>query len=183
MNSIVVSDYKVAGSCIKWLRANGGGRATFLPLNKISASRAKGRALMVARNPGIIGFAHDLLDFDEAIETAVLFACRNTLIVQSMDVARRNMGGVRMVTLDGSIVEATGAMTGGSASKAARPSFGGAGAAGAGREMIEAEGERGNLRYATVEAALKKIRASQVCYTHQSKPSKYHRTSAVGRTR
>ena len=161
MNSIVVSDDEVAGSCIKWLRANGGGRATFLPLNKISASRAKGRALMVARNPGIIGFAHDLLDFDESIETAVHFACRNTLIVQSMDVARRNMGGVRMVTLDGSIVEATGAMTGGSASKGARPSFGGAGAAGAGMENLEAAVERGNLRYSTVEAALKEIRDSQ----------------------
>ena len=78
MNSIVVSNDEVAASCIKWLGANGGGRATFLPLNKISASRAQGRALMVARNPGIIGFAHDLLDYDEEIETAVRFACRNS---------------------------------------------------------------------------------------------------------
>ena len=160
MNSIVVSDDEVAARCIKWLGANGGGRATFLPLNKISASRAQGRALMVARNPGIIGFAHDLLDYDEEIETAVRFACRNTLIVQSMDVARRNMGGVRMVTLDGSIVEATGAMTGGSSAKGTRPSFGGAGAAGAGMEKLESAVERANLRYSTVEAALKEIRDS-----------------------
>ena len=158
MNSIVVSNDEVAASCIKWLGANGGGRATFLPLNKINASRAQGRALMVARNPGIIGFAHDLLDYDEEIETAVRFACRNTLIVQSMDVARRNMGGVRMVTLDGSIVEATGAMTGGSSNKGARPSFGGAGAVGAGMEKLESAVERANLRYSTVEAALKEIR-------------------------
>ena len=158
MNSIVVSDDEVAASCIKWLGANGGGRATFLPLNKISASRAQGRALMVARNPGIVGFAHDLLDYDEQIETAVRFACRNTLIVQSMDVARRNMGGVRMVTLDGSIVEATGAMTGGSSAKGSRPSFGGAGAASAGMENLESAVNRANLRYSTVEAALKEIR-------------------------
>ena len=161
MNSIVVSDEEVAANCIKWLRANGGGRATFLPLTKISASRAQGRALMVARNPGIIGFAHDLLDYDEEIETAVRFACRNTLIVQSMDVARRNMGGVRMVTLDGSIVEATGAMTGGSSSKGSRPSFGGAGATGAGMDKLESAVERANLRYSTVEAALKDLRNNQ----------------------
>ncbi len=161
MNSIVVSDEEVAANCIKWLRANGGGRATFLPLTKINASRAQGRALMVARNPGLIGFAHDLLDYDEEVATAVRFACRNTLIVQSMDVARRNMGGVRMVTLDGSIVEATGAMTGGSSSKGSRPSFGGAGAAGAGMEKLESAVERANLRYSTVEAALKDIRTNQ----------------------
>jgi len=75
-----------------------------------------------------------------------------------MDVARRNMGGVRMVTLDGSIVEATGAMTGGSSAKGARPSFGGAGAAGAGMDKLESAVERANLRYSTVEAALKEIR-------------------------
>ena len=161
MNSIIVTDDKVAGSCIKWLRANGGGRATFLPLNKISASRTQGRALMVARNPGIIGFAHDLLDYDEEIETAVRFACRNTLIVQSMDVARRNMGGVRMVTLDGSIVEATGAMTGGSSNRGSRPNFGGAGAGGLGYEKLESAVENANLIYSVVEAALKELRINQ----------------------
>ena len=98
------------------------------------------------------------MDYDEQIETVVRFACRNTLIVQSMDVARRNMGGVRMVTLDGSIVEATGAMTGGSSAKGSRPSFGGAGAASAGMENLESAVNRANLRYSTVEAALKEIR-------------------------
>lgn len=63
-----------------------------------------------------------------------------------------------MVTLDGSIVEATGAMTGGSSAKGARPSFGGAGAVGAGMEKLESAVNRANLRYSTVEAALKEIR-------------------------
>ena len=161
MNSIVVNDDEVAANCIKWLKTNGGGRATFLPLNKISASRAQGRALMVARNPGVVGFAHDLLDYDDEIETAVRFACRNTLIVQAMDVARRNMGGVRMVTLDGSIVEATGAMTGGATSKGNRPQFGGAGSSGAKMEKLEAALSRANLYYSTVKAALDELRENQ----------------------
>ena len=161
LNSIVVSDDEVAAECIKWLKSNGGGRATFLPLNKISASRAQGRALMVARNPGVVGFAHDLLDYDEGIETAVRFACRNTLIVQSMEVARRNMGGVRMVTLDGSVIEPSGAMTGGASAKGNMPKFGGAGSSGAVLNNLESNLERANLYYSTVKAALDELRSNQ----------------------
>ena len=96
----MVTDDDVAAKCISWLRKNGGGRATFLPLNKLSVGRPQGRSLIVANNPGVIGFAHDLLDYDSEIDTAVRYACRNPLIVQSMDTARRHIGWVRFVTLD-----------------------------------------------------------------------------------
>ena len=105
LRSIVVTSDHVASKCISWLRKNGGGRATFLPLNKLSVSRPQGRTLLVARNPGVVGFVHDLLEFDPGVETAVRYAGRNTLVVDSMDVARDNMGGVRMVTLDGAVIE------------------------------------------------------------------------------
>ena len=108
LRSIVVTSDHVASKCIAWLKKNGGGRATFLPLNKISVSRPQGRTLLVARNPGVVGFVHDLLEFDPSVETAVRYAGRNTLVVNSMDVARDNMGGVRMVTLDGSVIESSG---------------------------------------------------------------------------
>ena len=121
LRSIVVTSDHVASKCISWLRKNGGGRATFLPLNKLSVSRPQGRTLLVARNPGVVGFVHDLLEFDPGVETAVRYAGRNTLVVDSMDVARDNMGGVRMVTLDGSVIESSGAMTGGSSSRKDRP--------------------------------------------------------------
>ena len=65
----------------------------------------------------MVGFVHDLLEFDPGVETAVRYAGRNTLVVDSMDVARDNMGGVRMVTLDGAVIESSGAMTGGSSSR------------------------------------------------------------------
>ena len=121
LRSIVVTSDHVASKCISWLRKNGGGRATFLPLNKLSVSRPQGRTLLVARNPGVVGFVHDLLEFDPGVETAVRYAGRNTLVVDSMDVARDNMGGVRMVTLDGAVIESSGAMTGGSSSRKDRP--------------------------------------------------------------
>ena len=161
LRSIVVTNDEVAAECIKWLRLNGGGRATFLPLNKLSVSRPQGRTLIVSRNPGVLGFAHDLLEYDSEIDIAVRYASRNTLIVQSMDIARKNMGGARMVTLKGDIIEGSGAMTGGSPVGSSKPSFGGGTPGQLGTEKLERALEEANLIYSTVEAALRELRANQ----------------------
>jgi chromosome segregation protein len=161
LRSIVVSSDHVASKCISWLRKNGGGRATFLPLNKLSVSRPQGRTLLVARNPGVVGFVHDLLEYDQSVETAVRYAGRNTLLVDSMDVARDNMGGVRMVTLDGSVIESSGAMTGGSSSKKDRPRFDGAAAGGSGIERLEMAVQEADLLFSTVDGALRELRRNQ----------------------
>ena len=160
LRSIVVRDDEVAAKCIKWLRQNSGGRATFLPLNKLKVSRPQGRTLLVARNPGIIGFAQDLLEYDQEVETAVIYASRNTLLVQSMEVARKNMGGVRMVTLDGSLIESSGAMTGGSSSRGNRPSFGGGAGGSSSIDRHEMIVQEANLLYSTVDAALRETMIS-----------------------
>ena len=161
LRSIVVSSDHVASKCIAWLRKNGGGRATFLPLNKLSVSRPQGRTLIVARNPGVVGFVHELLDFDPEVETAVRYAGRNTLVVDSMGIARENMGGVRMVTLDGSVIESSGAMTGGSSSKKDRPRFDGSGAGSSGMERLEMAVQEADLLFSTVDSALREVRRSQ----------------------
>jgi len=161
LRSIVVTSDHVASKCITWLRKNGGGRATFLPLNKLSVSRPQGRTLLVARNPGVVGFVHDLLEFDQSVETAVRYAGRNTLVVDSMDVARENMGGVRMVTLDGAVIESSGAMTGGSSSKKGRPRFEGSGAGSSGIDRMEMGVQEADLLFFTVDGALRELRRSQ----------------------
>ena len=114
MTSVVVDNDEVAAKAIQWLAQNRAGRATFLPLNKLTQSRAAGKAMMVAKKPGVIGFANELLDYDPRIDVAVRFVLRNTLIVDNMSTARMNMGGVRLVTLRGDVTEAGGAMVGGS---------------------------------------------------------------------
>ena len=160
MNSIVVSNDEVADRCITWLRSNRAGRATFLPLNKLTTRRPQGKALMVARQPGVVGFASELLEYDESIEAAVINAVRDTLIVDNMDVARRHMGGVRMVTLDGSVVDGSGAMIGGH-TRGRRPQFGGRlpGVAEVGR--CEQEVERLRLVSETTDAALTELRRNE----------------------
>ena len=160
MTSVVVDSDEVAAEAIRWLAQRKAGRATFLPLNKLTTSRAGGKAMMVARKPGVIGFAYELLEYDARIDTAIRFALRNTLIVQNLDIARQNMGGVRLVTMRGDVTEAGGAMVGGSRQRMS-VSFGG-GIAGAKEvERLTAEIERLRLISDTVSAALAGVRKEQ----------------------
>ena len=160
MNSIVVRDDETAASCISWLRKNNAGRATFLPLNRLQSRRPGGRSVMVSRQPGVVGFASDLLEYDDSIELAVVNVVRDTLIVENMDVARRHMGGVRMVTRTGSVVEGSGAMVGGS-TRHNRPQFGGKMAGSSAVEKAISEVERIRLVTETTQAALSELRRNE----------------------
>ena len=124
MNSIIVETDQIAHDCMAHLRKHNVGRATFLPLNKIQTGRSSGKAMMTARKPGVLGFAWEMLEHDPRIESAVKYVLRDTLVVDSMSTARENMGGIRMVTLNGGVTEPGGAMVGGSRVRL-KVSFGG----------------------------------------------------------
>ncbi|MCF7867008.1 AAA family ATPase, partial [Candidatus Woesearchaeota archaeon] len=60
------------------------------------------------------GPAIDLIEFDKKYEKAFLYVFANTLVVKDITTARKiGVGTVRMVTLDGDLVETSGAMQGG----------------------------------------------------------------------
>ena len=160
MTSVVVDSDEVAAKAIQWLAQNKAGRATFLPLNKLTQSRAAGKALMVSKKPGVIGFANELLDFDPRIDIAVRFVLRNTLIVDNMSTARMNMGGVRLVTLRGDVTEAGGAMVGGSRRKS-HVSFGGNIQGASEVEALSSDVDRFRLMSDTVNGALSDARRLQ----------------------
>jgi chromosome segregation protein len=111
--SLVVETDQVAEECIKLLRAEKRGRATFLPLNKMLAGRPRGKSLLVAQSKGAIGFAVDLVKFDEALRPAFWYVFGETVVMKGLAEAREQMGGVRLVTTTGELIEATGAITGG----------------------------------------------------------------------
>jgi chromosome segregation protein len=119
MQAIVVDDDAAAASAIEHLKQTKSGRASFLPLNKLRVARPAGKALMVEKDPDVVGFAIDLLKFDERYEPAMMYAFGDTLVVKTLTAARRLMGGVRLVTVDGDLVESTGAMSGGAPLKSA----------------------------------------------------------------
>ena len=114
INSVVVEDDKTAAECIEFLRAGQHGVATFLPLNKLKAPEPDAKIKALAKHDGVVGLAIDLVSFDARYGTAFRFVLGNTLVVRSLDVARRiGIGACRMVTLDGDLVEGSGAMHGG----------------------------------------------------------------------
>lgn len=113
LQSIVVGNDEDAANAINHLKRSKTGRAAFLPLNKMSARPPRGKALMAVRDKDAIGFAIDLIEFDERYKNAFAFVFGDTLVVNTLSAARRLMGGVRLVTLDGELIEPSGAMIGG----------------------------------------------------------------------
>ncbi|MBU3901821.1 MAG: chromosome segregation protein SMC [Candidatus Thermoplasmatota archaeon] len=117
MQSIIVDNDANAAKAIAYLRQKKLGRVTFLPLNKMMKGMAAGKSLMVVKNPESLGFAIDLVKFDEKYRNAFWYVFGSTIIMKDLDAARKCMGGVRLVTLDGELLEAGGAMIGGSIEK------------------------------------------------------------------
>ncbi len=109
IKSLVVLDDKIAASCIKTLKESRSGIATFLPMNKIRA-----RSTTKIKGNGIYGSAIDLIEYNPKFKTIFSYVFANTLVVEDIATARRvGIGKVRMVTLEGDIVEMSGAMIGG----------------------------------------------------------------------
>ncbi len=115
MQAIVVDNDAVAADCISYLKKNKVGRATFLPLSKMVDGRPRGKAILASKSS--VGFAIDLVKFDEKYRTAFWFVLGDTVVVKNLDEARKLMGGVRLVTLEGELAEASGAMVGGTLDK------------------------------------------------------------------
>ena len=111
--ALVVETDQVAEQCIQLLRAEKRGRATFLPLNKMLPGRPHGKSMVVAKAAGATGFALDLVKFDEAMRPAFWYVFGETDVMDDLAHARAQMGGVRLVTLAGDLIEATGAISGG----------------------------------------------------------------------
>ena len=115
MQAIVADDDGVAAACIDYLKKKRAGRATFLPLSKMLVGRPRGKAILVAKES--IGFAIDLIKFDEKYRDAFFYVLGDTLVVETLDEARKYMGGVRLVTVSGELIEPSGAMVGGELEK------------------------------------------------------------------
>ncbi|MCI4372087.1 MAG: chromosome segregation protein SMC [Thermoplasmata archaeon] len=111
--ALVVETDQVAEQCIQMLRQEKRGRATFLPLNKMLPGRPHGKSLLVAKANGAAGFAVDLVHFDESLRAAFGYVFGETVVMDDLSHARSQMGGVRLVTLTGDLIEATGAISGG----------------------------------------------------------------------
>ncbi|WP_181685574.1 chromosome segregation protein SMC [Halorhabdus salina] len=141
--NVVVEDDGIGQRCIEHLKSRNAGRATFLPMTEMND-----RSLPAPPDlPGVVDFAYNLVDFDERYSGVFSYVLGDTLVVENMETARDLMGEFRLVTLDGDLVEKSGAMTGGSSS-GSRYSFSG----GEGRlqriaeRITDLEDERASVR-------------------------------------
>jgi len=113
LHDVIVSNEDVAIECVKYLKMNKIGRATFLPLDKIKPKDTKKLKKFVYED-GVIGVALDLIEFDNKYYNAFSFVFGNTLIIDNIGTAKRlGIGNARYVTLDGDLIERSGAIIGG----------------------------------------------------------------------
>lgn len=113
-DSIVVDTEKTAKDCIQYLRDQRKGQATFIPLDTIQVK---------AINPNLKGafkgmrMAIDAIDYDSELERAMSYACGNSMICDTLDIAKQIVFGkgieATAVTLDGMKIHKGGLMTGG----------------------------------------------------------------------
>ena len=136
---IVVESDRVAAQGIELLKRERGGRATFLPLNKIQAP-SLGNIATMRFGRGFIDLAVNLVDCDPRYEEIFAYVFGGTIVFDNLDNARSQLGKHRIVTLEGEILEASGAMTGGSQSSRSSLHFGGT--ANREPEQVEALRER-----------------------------------------
>ncbi len=119
--NIVIRSADAAKCAIRFLKERKEGRATFLPLDTIKEPVLKADEKALAKLPGICGFAADLLQCEEKVKPAIRFLVGRVLVAQTMDhalnAAKKSGFRIRVVTLDGDVVNAGGSLTGGSRQK------------------------------------------------------------------
>ena len=112
---VVVDNEDDAVRCIKYLKQIDGGRATFIPMNKIKKNFGKLELdKSILKERGVIDYAVNLIKCEKKFRPVFNFIYRDTLVVENIDVAKRLMDGRRIVTLEGDLIERTGTLTGGS---------------------------------------------------------------------
>lgn len=118
LQNIVTDTEEDAKKLVEHLRKNNLGRASFLP---ISSVRGKKLDKIKGKEKGVIGVASDLVKFNKKYEQIILNLLGRTVIVDNMDtaikVAKQNSYMFRIVTVDGDLVNPSGAITGGSVAK------------------------------------------------------------------
>lgn len=116
MQNIVCEKDANAKEAINLLKNNKAGRLTFLPIESVKASTVNvGRA--ISGSPGFRGLASDLIEYDTKYEGVFRYLLGRVAVVDNMDravaLSKAAGSGLRFVTLDGEIINASGAITGG----------------------------------------------------------------------
>ena len=119
IQNVITETAEDAQNGIAFLKKHRAGRVTFLPLDILRGRRFDDDVLL--NQPGVIGIAEELIDYDLKYEPAMRHLLGNTLVIEDLDAAialtRRSRPTARLVTLDGEVINTSGAITGGQTSQ------------------------------------------------------------------
>jgi len=118
MQSIVVDTQEQGKAAIELLKRRDAGRATFLPVETIKGSELRQRP---QNEDGYLGTAFELSRFDAKFREIFSNLLGRTVIAETLGdavkMSKKFGNSLRIVTLDGQMINAGGSMTGGSAAK------------------------------------------------------------------
>ena len=118
LQNIVTDTEEDAKKLVEHLRKNNLGRASFLP---ISSVRGKKLDKIKIKEDGYIGIASDLIKYDKKYQDIIENLLGRTVIVDKMEtaikIAKQNKYAFRIITLEGDVINPSGAITGGSVAK------------------------------------------------------------------
>ncbi len=116
IQNIVTTDEDVAKEMITYLKQNKLGRATFLPLTSMNGNGNKVQKEALSEK-GVIGLASDLVQVEDKYQCLADNLLGRTIVVKHIDngiaLARKYKQSLRIVTLEGELMNPGGAMTGG----------------------------------------------------------------------
>ena len=116
IQNIVTADEDVAKKMIAYLKQNKFGRATFLPLTGMNGNGNKISKEVLSEN-GVIGLASTLVQVEVQYRGLAENLLGRTIVVKNIDhgiaLSRKYKQSLRIVTLEGELMNPGGAMTGG----------------------------------------------------------------------
>ena len=118
LQHVVVKNEQVGKTAIQYLSKHRLGRVTFLPQTTLKARHLSDYQMTILRqSTGFVGIASDLVTTASAYQNIIANLLGTTVIVTDMSaaiqIAKELQYRVRLVTLDGQIMNAGGSMTGG----------------------------------------------------------------------
>ena len=116
IQNIVTDNEGTAKQLIQYLKQNKLGRATFLPLTAIEGSGLS-KNLDALKEKGVIGVASSLVHVDAKFQKLAENLLGRTIVVEHIDdgiaIAKKYRQSLRIVTVEGDLINPGGAMTGG----------------------------------------------------------------------
>ena len=118
LQHIVVDNEITAKACIRALKESNAGRATFYPISSVNPQTPTIEMQNAKKYKGYVGVADSLISFDDKFTDIFSSLLGRTLVFDNIDnateMAKEQKFRVKVVTLDGQIINAGGSFTGGS---------------------------------------------------------------------